>query len=174
MSKKVDASLKAEAKRLYFQGFTVSQIVEETGISDYTLRRWINGSVTEGCHWKFERQQYYENAIKEAATQVDIQKIASIVDGSLDILLEHLSNIKGAAETLEIKDLKFINDIVHSLDRILSRELGKPTQTIRVEHTKSHAQLIEETKQELQELMEADELIDDDGSGEDSKATFVN
>lgn len=177
-SKTYSAGDKEYAKKLYFRGHSVLEVCKLSGISRGRLLNWINGKTLEE-NWMLERRQYYKHMMAEAVKDSGVNKFGNILEIGLELLYEHFKRMQANSEkNLSVKDMKLISDLITNVDRIIRLEKGKPTQHGVMEVKRSHDELIEETKKELEALLDNDPMAtdgeNDRGLSTISKSTAIN
>jgi predicted transcriptional regulator len=134
-TRRVPAHLKAKAKALYFEYYSISKIADETGLSASTIHHWVHGyrqradrqDMPEEKTWKHQRQKREEELVQELA-DTNKRELHRIYRASLPLIADSLEALKNSV--LDLEDAQRVTDIITKVDKLFRLSAEKPTEIL--------------------------------------------
>ena len=151
----------ADQRRTLHDLFMLRECNADLAILSGRKRPSISRMIKEGG-WREKRSKLWDQEVEKCISgkNFNLKKIVALAP---QLLVRYLSGLLQKEDEMEMKDAKFLSDIIANVDRIVKLEDGLPTEHSLVEHRYSS---MKEMQSDLQEMVdackEADPLFDDE------------
>ncbi len=116
---RINPSLLAKAKDLYMAYKPVPEIAQSTGVN-------IKSVEYHARTWRIERVAK-KNEFFEYVAENKKGLLLGITDNALNIISNGLKELARSGEALTVKDIRYVTEILESIDKIVKLDDGTPT-----------------------------------------------